>query len=89
MRTTHSHEMDLRGVSRERARELITELASTPLLPVLGYTKFVEAVIAGGPEVNWLAYSIAVTVVWVFADDLKRRAEDLGDAAQDAVGTDE
>lgn len=81
--------MAYRGVSRQRARELVTELAATPVLPVLGYTKLAESLVASGPTINWLAYSLLVTVVWVFADDLRRRAADLESAAADAVDTDE
>jgi len=70
---------------RKRARKLTTKIASSPVLPLLGFTKFIETLIAGGPTLRWLAYSIIVTAIWVFADDLRRRAEDVTEAAQDAV----
>jgi hypothetical protein len=77
--------ISLGGQSRQRARELTTKLAASPLLPVLGITKIVETVVAGGPIVAWCAYALIVTGIYVFADELRRRAEDLGEVAQDAV----
>lgn len=73
------------GQSRRRARQLITKLAASPLLPVLGITKVVETVVASGPTVAWSAYAVLATAIYVFADEIQRRAEDLGEAAQDAV----
>lgn len=75
----------LEGQTRQRVRRLSTKLASSPVLPVLGYTKTVESFVVGGPTPKWLAYSLLVTLVWVFADDLRRRADDLADGVQDAV----
>jgi hypothetical protein len=77
--------ISLRGQSAKRAQELARKLASSPVLPVLGYTKVAETIVAGGPTLNWLAYSLFVTGVWVFADDLQRTADEATDAVQDAV----
>jgi len=73
------------GKPRQRARKLTTKIAASPVLPLLGYTKFIETLIAGGPTLRWLGYAVFATGVWVFADDLRRRAKDVTDAAQDAV----
>lgn len=73
------------GQSRKRAKQLITKLAASPLLPVLGITKVVETVVAGGPTVSWSAYVVLATVIYVFADDIQRRAEDIGEVAQEAA----
>lgn len=64
----------------QRARELSRKLMSSPVLPVLGWTKAVEATVAGGPLLNWIAYAGVVTVVWIFADELQRRADDVADS---------
>jgi len=77
--------LSFQGKMRKRVKQLSTKLASSPVLPVLGYTKVAETVVAGGPTLNWLAYSLAVTLVWISADDIQRSAESLGEAAQDAV----
>jgi hypothetical protein len=77
--------ISLRGQSTRRARELARKLASSPVLPVLGYTKTVETIVASGPTLNWLVYSLFVTGVWVFADDLQRTADAATDSVQDAV----
>ena len=71
--------MDLSGSRRQRARKLSRKIASSPVLPVLGITKAVETVIAGGPTLRWLAYALLVTIVWIYADDLQRRAFITGD----------
>ncbi|MUV59987.1 hypothetical protein [Halobacterium sp. CBA1126] len=70
---------------QQRVRTLTRKLASSPLLPVLGITKTVETVIAGGPTMRWVAYAVLVTGVWIYADDLQRRASEATEAAQDAV----
>ena len=78
--------MDLfTGDRRKRARKLSRKIASSPVLPVLGITKAVETVIAGGPTLRWVAYAVLVTLVWIYADDLQRRASEATEAAQDAV----
>jgi len=77
--------ISLKGETRKRAKQLTTKLASSPVLPVLGYTKVAESVVVGGPTPKWLAYSLLVTMLWVFADDIRRRAEDITENVQDAV----
>jgi hypothetical protein len=39
----------LEGGPRKRAKQLTRKIASSPVLPLLGITKAVETVIAGGP----------------------------------------
>ncbi|PCR89305.1 hypothetical protein [Natrinema ejinorense] len=77
--------LSFRGQTRRRAKRLTTQLASSPTLPLLGLTKTVETVVAGGPTLSWAAYSLGVTLVWIFADDIQQGMEDLGEAAQDVV----
>jgi len=64
---------------RARARQLILKLTASPLLPVLGYTKTVETLVAGGPTRNWLAYAVFVTLLWIVADDLHDAAAEAMD----------
>lgn len=52
---------------------------------MLGWTKAVETVVAGGPTLNWVGYATLVTLVWVFGDELDRRMSDAVDAADDAL----
>lgn len=65
---------------RRRAKRLLTKFASSPVLPVLGWTKVAETVVAGGPMLNWIGYSVLVTVVWVFADEIREAADGFDDA---------
>lgn len=75
----------VQSIPGDRAKRLLTRLTSSPVLPVLGWTKVVEAVVVASPAVlNWVAYAVVVTVAWVFADDVQRRM----DAAVDAVDGD-
>jgi len=67
------------GATRQRARKLIVKITASPMLPILGWSKVVESIIAGGPLVNWIAYAAIVTVLWVFADDIERAADEITD----------
>lgn len=80
--------LSLGGQTRRRAKQLTAKLASSPTLPLLGYTKVAETIVAGGSTLNWLAYASLVTLVWVFADDIQQGMEDLGEVAQDVVDED-
>jgi hypothetical protein len=81
--------ISLEGEPRKRAKQLTRKVAASPVLPLLGITKAVETVIVGGPTTRWLAYAAIVTLVWVFAEDLQRRAEDATETVQDAVDGEE
>ncbi|WP_226479175.1 hypothetical protein [Natrinema amylolyticum] len=80
--------LSIGGQTRQRVKRLTTQLASSPTLPLLGLTKTVETVVAGGPTLSWAAYSLSVTLVWIFADDIQRSVEEIGEAAQDVVDED-
>jgi hypothetical protein len=69
----------------QRCRTLTRKLTASPTLPLLGWTKAVESVVAAGPTLRWLGYAALVTVVWVAGDALQRRADDVVDEATDAV----
>lgn len=73
------------STARKRTKRLTTKFISSPLFPVLGWTKVVETVVAGGPTANWTVYAAAITVVWVFGEELQRRLDDAADAADDAL----
>ena len=60
----------LDNFSRRRINKLVVKITSSPMLPILGWSKCVESIIAGGDLISWIAYSIIITIVWVFADDL-------------------
>jgi len=68
-----------RGATRQRARKLVVKLTASPMLPILGWSKVVESIIAGGPLVNWIVYAAIATVLWVFADDIERAADEITD----------
>jgi hypothetical protein len=68
-----------RGATRQRARKLVVKLTASPMLPILGWSKVVESIIAAGPLGNWIAYAAIVTVLWVFADDIERAADEITD----------
>ena len=67
------------GATRQRARKLVVKLTASPMLPILGWSKVVESIIAAGPLGNWIAYAAIVTVLWVFADDIERAADEITD----------
>jgi len=69
----------------KRAKQLTTKFTSSPVLPMLGWTKVVESFVAGGPVANWAVYAGLVTLAWVYADDVQRRMDAAVDAAEDAV----
>ena len=77
--------LNVEGQTAARVKELGTKLASNPVLPVLGFTKFVESIVSTGPTLNWAVYTILVTLVWIFADDIRRNAGYLDDAVDDAA----
>lgn len=64
---------------RHRIRRLTTKLGSSPVLPVLGWTKAVETVVATGPTLRWVAYAVVVTGLWVAAEDLREAADDVAE----------
>lgn len=82
---TRAGSMVLNIVTKERSKELTAEVTSSPLLPILGWTKLIESVVASGPVLNWLVYAMALTVVYVFADELKRRMEYAAWQAEDMM----
>lgn len=71
--------------SKRRWRELTTEVLSSPLLPILGWTKLVESMVVNGPVLNWLVYALVVTALYVFADELRRRLSDAAEHAESMV----
>jgi hypothetical protein len=70
---------------RERAVNLGKKAVYYPTVPLLGWTKSVETVVAGGPTVRWGAFAALVTVVWVFAFVIYRHAREAADDADDAL----
>lgn len=61
--------------AKKRAKELTKQFTADPVLPMLGWTKAVESVVVGGPVLTWCVYAVLITGVWIYADDLQRRAE--------------
>lgn len=67
----------LDGSSRRRVRQLTRKLLGTPTLPLLGWTKAVESLITAPETIPWwVGYSVVVTALWVFADDIRDAAEE-------------
>ena len=77
--------INIDGQTRQRATQLGAKLASSPVLPMLGFTKFVESIVATGPTGAWFAYCVLVTLGWVFADDIQRNMDRAGDGLQENV----
>jgi hypothetical protein len=48
--------------------------------PVLGWSKTAETLVAGGPTLRWVAYSLGVTVVWVLAEAISETVEEATDS---------
>lgn len=69
----------------DRARQLIRKFAASPTLPILGWTKAVESLVAGGALGRWLLYASFVTFIWIYADALEAAADDVVDEATDTV----
>ena len=69
----------------ERAKRITSKFIYHPVLPVLGWTKATESVVAGGPAATWVLFAALVTVVWVFGRVLYRRLQDTADGADDAL----
>ena len=62
-----------------RARRLTTKFVASPVLPMLGWTKTVETLVAAGPTLRWGAYAIVVTLLWIYAEDIRETADDVVD----------
>jgi hypothetical protein len=69
----------------DRARRLLRKFAASPTLPILGWTKAVESLVAGGPLGRWLLYAALVTVLWTYAEDIQAAADDVVDEAATAI----
>lgn len=68
---------------RGRTRTLVRKLTASPTLPLLGWTKCVETLVAAGPTLRWAAYAGVVTLLWTVADQLAEAAEDVADDIND------
>lgn len=65
------------GEAEKRARTLLRKLTASPTLPLLGWTKTVEALIVSPTNVpKWVAYAVVVTLAWIYADKLQRAADE-------------
>jgi len=60
----------------ERFRRLTAKMTSSPVVPVLAYSKVIETLVASGPTVAWAAASVLATVLWVFGEDAVEAARD-------------
>jgi len=67
---------------RGRVRTLTRKLMSSPTLPLLGWTKCVETIVAAGPTLRWALYASIVTVVWIVADWVAEAADDAVDGLE-------
>jgi hypothetical protein len=57
---------------------------SSPTLPLLGWTKCVETIVASGPTLRWAVYAAIVTTFWIVADWLAEAADDVSDTVDEA-----
>jgi hypothetical protein len=69
--------------------EQILRLFSNPLLVAIGVTMIVETAIEGGHTVLWLAYTVAVAVLYVGANRLHEGTDDMVDELHDKFIEDE
>lgn len=71
--------------AKKRLKELLKNFTADPVLPMLGWTKAVESVVVGGPILTWIAYSLLLTCVWVYADDIQRRAQQVSETVEEVT----
>ena len=65
--------------ARQRIRGLTRKLTASPTLPLLGWTKCVETVVASGPTGRWAGYAALVTLVWIYADAIDDAVDEVTD----------
>jgi len=53
----------------KRARRLVAKMTASPVVPVLAYSKLIEAFIGSGSVTAWAIASVVATVLWVFGED--------------------
>lgn len=68
---------------RERTKRLATKVGASPVLPVLGWTKVLESVIAGGPTLTWAAAGVVASIWFVVAEDLVEYVAGADETLQD------
>jgi len=54
---------------RDRLTRLLVKVGGSPVLPVLGWTKVVESLVADGPVVLWLGTALGASLWFVIAED--------------------
>lgn len=67
---------------RKRATRLVSKLIGTPFLPVLAWSKVVEASFTAVPMVPSLLAAGVLTVLWVFGEDLQEYLEQQADQVE-------
>lgn len=63
--------------SKRRCKKLTVKLTSSPMLPILGWSKCVESFVVGGELLAWIIYTVIITAIWVFADDISEATDIL------------
>jgi len=53
----------------KRARRLVAKMTASPVVPVLAYSKLIEAFIGSGSVPAWAVASVVATVLWIFGED--------------------
>jgi len=53
----------------ERFRRLTAKMTASPVVPVLAYSKLIEAVVGSGSVPAWAIASVVATVLWIFGED--------------------
>lgn len=54
---------------RDRLKRLTLKLGASPVVPVLGWSKVLESVVAGGPEGMWAVVAVVASGWYVVAED--------------------
>ena len=52
---------------------------------MLGWTKAVETIVTSGPLLAWCVYATIVTVLWVYADEIQRQAQQVAEDVEESV----
>jgi len=64
---------------RERLRRLTRKLFGNPFLPLLAWSKVVEATFTPVPLLPSIGAALLLTVIWVFGEDAIEYAQDAVD----------
>jgi len=75
---------------KRRSKKLVRKFTTSPTLPILGWTKWVESIVtADAYFVRWLLYASLVTLVWISGVILWEAVQETAEDAVDSLDGDE